>query len=196
MKFKHTKEITISRRCAIHRPGLTKPLRDAAAGRIADIGWGQCALHVGEGRALHDTALLQEYTGERVTVFDPNFDVDRPELRGGRTNDPSVLDDEYDIIWCCYVANVLPPAERAALYQDMADALSIGGRAFIAVRSTADHSIKGTPEQDGVRTSTGTFQKAYTVETFLAELKPYFEYTKVDLPERRRSFILVEVWNG
>jgi len=184
MPYKVTEEMRIARRCAIARRGLSRP-----AGRLdvmwsaMDVGFerGGCALHLGEGRALDDTALLHQYFGH-VRAFDPNFEG---------VSDDSVLNDEYDVVLSVFVANVFPPKERDRHYDDIVASLLGNGYAYLAVRSIWDRSIKGEPDQDGVRTSRGTFQKAYTVESLLDELTERFVVRIIE--SGSKGYILAEL---
>jgi len=156
--FQLTDEVKASKRCAIARKGLTAPLRSLlpmlASGVELDV------LHLGEGRAVYDTKALRKRFGQ-CEVFDPNF---------SGADDQVALANQYDIIWCCYVANVLPPEDRKRLYAVAAACTK--GRTYITVRRD---KIKGEPEQDGVRTSKGTFQRRYTELDLFNELDLYFE---------------------
>jgi len=102
-------------------------------------------LHYGEGKALCDTTVL-ETGGNQVTPYDPNTDK----------NDPTVLEQSYDLAVSNYVFNTLPPAERTRAYHRMMLACQT---ALISVRT--DH-INGTPAYDGVITKRQTFQTSKT----------------------------------
>ena len=126
--------------------------------RHVDLIQGQRVLHHGEGKAQADTAMLRRYASS-VTPYDP-FSPD-PDTR-----DPSRLLQAYDVAVSNYVMNVLPLRERVLAYAELLQAAPV---LLISVRS--DH-VNGTPYDDGVMTSRGTFQHTFTVDEVLHAFRP------------------------
>lgn len=160
-------EIEISKRTAIERGGkVSAPTQWPLANNCIHGD----TLHHGAGRAWADTATMigELGRGANVSEYDPNF----PQIC-----DPMPLACKWQTVVSNYVLNVLPPAERQEVIKDIACAT--GEVAYVSVRSFRDHSIHGTPEQDGVRTSIGTFQKGYDAKDLLCELSAAFGHVKV-----------------
>lgn len=102
-------------------------------------------LHHGRGKAFVDSVAMWE-AGAVVTEYDPNV----PGI-----DDPDVLHQHYDVVVSNFVLNVLPPVERDRVLDEIMRAVKFGGVAYIAVRTD---KVNGTPVEDGVLTSRGTFQ--------------------------------------
>jgi len=126
-------------------------------------------LHFGAGKAREDDRVLKSLLakGGYFARFDPNH---------GSTRDWAMF--SYQYIVCNYVLNVLPPADRAAALQSIADHTQMEGNGTVLIAVRGD-KIPGTPEEDGVRTKIGTFQKSYTVEELKREVMGYFASTNV-----------------
>lgn len=156
-------EIEISKRCAIGRAKVSAPVREMIA--RYNMAKHLRVLHLGCGRATLDTAALEVAKSGTLPVFcfDPNY-----------ARAPEAMNNRYSLVVCSYVLNVLPPSPRMKCVEDIRAVLDVNGTALIAVRSAKDRSIVGVPEFDGVRTSTGTFQKGYTVNAFADELATCF----------------------
>lgn len=134
------------------------------------IGPGDEVLHHGVGKAHADTAMMEE-AGATVTEYDPGTPG---------ADDRSALDRTYDAVVSNYVLNVLPPDTRDAVLDEIAGATSDDGQALITVRSAdAVEAIRsGTPSEDGVVTSKGTFQKGFTPDELAAYVGTRFESTE------------------
>lgn len=112
--------------------------------------WNRTVLHHGRGKAVVDSEILYE-AGAHVSEYDPNVD---------EIADTTVLHREYDIVMSNFVLNVLPRDARVVVYNQILRAVKPGGAAYIAVRTD---KVNGTPFQDGVVTSRGTFQTQLSV---------------------------------
>lgn len=106
-------------------------------------------LHFGEGRAYMDTDALNAYGN--VSVYEPY-----PGVEGAKQAAKAVLPDKhFDYIIAIYVLNVLEPTERMKVLKWLREH---GDVVLIAVRTD---KINGKRYKDGVKTSTGTFQKSF-----------------------------------
>lgn len=146
---------------ALKRTKPSRPAREIVMRGL--IGENDFVLNFGSGHAEHDTALFREHA-RFAESYDPLLGPEMPKVRGG-----------WDVIYCGYVLNVLPPTERGVVIRTIANILRPGGRAYFAVRSD---EIKGRPYEDGVITSRGTFQKSYTSTVLFRELIVAFHQTR------------------
>ena len=75
---------------------------------------------------------------------------------------PDVIHDEFDMVTCVYVLNVLPPPKRQACLEQMLARVKQGGYFCIAARSPQEIERSKTPLwhpiDDGFMTFTGSFQ--------------------------------------
>jgi GGDEF domain-containing protein len=154
--YEATPEEITAGRTAMHRRDLSVPVRNLLAAKLIK----GSVLNHGRGRADADANALRD-AGESYAEYDPNYAPDR-----------SALSKKYDTVISNYVLNVLPPKIRENAWRDIAN--STGGIALITVRTAGDKSIKGDSYEDGVRTSTGTFQKGFTLDGFEKEAGKYF----------------------
>jgi hypothetical protein len=156
------REIAVSAKTAIHRTKPSMPSsRLIADGRIRGS-----VINLGKGRSVADAEALKAAARE-YAEYDPNFAPDAGALERG-----------YDTVVSNYVLNVLPPFVREIAWETIRKATAKDGTAYVTVRGN-DHSINGTPEFDGVRTSIGTFQKAYTVGALLEEARRHFRNARI-----------------
>ena len=137
-------------------------------------------LNFGSGRG-RDTALFSEHCA-LADGYDPHWDFARPEL----------LDRKWDVIFCGFVLNVLDEDERPAVIEKARDLLHKGGRAYFAVRGYGDKSLTGTPHKDGVVTSRGTFQRAFSPAELLCELVQTFTRVRRITGTSSSPFIILE----
>lgn len=135
-------------------------------------------LNFGSGRGI-DTALFAEHC-KLAEGYDPHFA--RPEL----------LDRKWDVVFCGFVLNVLDEDERPAVIAKARELLHKGGRAYFAVRGYGDKSINGTPHKDGVITSHGTFQRAFSPAELLCELVQSFTRVRRITGTAQSPFIILE----
>jgi len=156
-------ETKISGKTAIARSKISRPTRHILKnGHIK----GGRLLHLSCGKAAMDTRVLSHFADE-VAEYDPNH-----------APNTSVLVDEYDFVVANYVVNTLPPLERNLFYRQVNRNLGEDGVGFIAVRSIKD-VVNGDPDQDGLRTLRGTFQKTYTTGSLLDELLDHFDHAEI-----------------
>jgi len=106
-------------------------------------------LHFGEGRAWLDTDALSAY-GD-VAAYEPYPDDKYP----GYAAKTILPDKHFDYIIAIYVLNVLEPTERMKVLKWLREH---GDVVLVAVRTD---KINGKRYKDGVKTSTGTFQKSF-----------------------------------
>ncbi len=100
---------------AIERNKLSTPVqflldRELLKGRILDFGCG-----------LGSDVKLLQHQGLDITGYDPYYA-------------PTAPTGKFDAIVCCYVLNVLMPAEQAEVLMEIAHLLKPGGKAYYAVR--------------------------------------------------------------
>jgi len=167
--------IKVSARTAISRKTASKPTRLLEAkgllrGLIIDYGCGKGA----------DVEYLKE-KGYKVVGFDPNY---RPTYS-------LLVPNTYDTVLCNYVLNVVPPKIRHEILKKIHLILKCGGKAFITVRDISEGKIGGTPYEDGVITSRGTFQKLFTPKELVGLVSQYFD--DVMIISRRQPLTVVGV---
>jgi hypothetical protein len=153
-----------SKRTAIARRSISKPLR-----WLIDDGeypfWPFNVLHHGCGRPDNPDRARLKAASDSYCEYDPNWGPsDREILRRG----------DFSKVVSFYVLNVLPPKQRRSAIRDIALSTRGTGFALVAVRSSVVLKAKSTSHEDGVLTSAGTFQKAYTEETIRRELLWHF----------------------
>lgn len=148
---------------AITRSGLSVPTR-----YLLDKGLIKGKVfQQGRGKAEHDAEAMQAIAS-KYAEYDPNYAPKRAALRG-----------KYDTVVSNFVLNTLPPTVRDGAWKDIQRTVGRGGTAYISVRSTGDTSIRGEKAEDGVITSKGTFQKAYSEEDIMGEASNYFGNVEV-----------------
>lgn len=134
-------------------------------------------LNYGKGKYEHerdfDSQALSRLTNSTCHSYDYTFAY----------NVTLLMPNAYDLIYCAYVANVLPPKARQSIYSEMSQCLSKnkGASCFIAARSDKDRglqTLKGTPFEDGIITSIKTFQKFYSLKELESEALVYFPYVR------------------
>ncbi len=150
-------EVEARGRTALHRTELSLPVRVAVEDELIVAGRTQ-VLDYGCGRG-GDVARLRRL-GVRCVGWDPSH---RP--RGRRT--------ASDVVNLGYVVNVIEdPAERRATlrraWELAEEALVVSGRPVSEARE-----LEGEPCGDGVRTSTGSFQRFYSQD----ELRGWIDTT-------------------
>ena len=157
---------------AIHRP-TTRP--SAPVQWLIDAGlfWGR-VIDWGCGRSWDFWYIEDCPEVDSCDRYDPYF---APENPVGR----------YDVIYCGYVANTLPPTYRAGLYMDILQYMDKHTRAYIVVRAD---DIDGEPMQDGYMTQRGTFQRSYTPDQLRTELEEYFDWIQIF---NRGHYLIAEV---
>lgn len=154
---------TLSRTTALnHTRNPSQPVvRICKDGRVD----GKRVLHLGTGLDRFAGQALRRAGAVSVDDYDPNFYPDR-----------SVLDSTYDVVLCNYVLNILPPKERARVYENIAACTAPGGAAYICVQGKWPVQNKHRvvkPYEDGyvIRdTSVPTFRKGYDPEDLVAEI--------------------------
>jgi len=125
-------------------------------------------LHHGSGTATYDTDAMIE-VADSVTEHDPNYN-----------NNPEALNKKYDTIVSNYVLNCLVPEERKQVITEISNALKPSGKAFITVRGKGLNRNRVISNiEDGVKTSIGTFQKTYTPQALIDDLKHNFNSIKI-----------------
>ena len=137
-------------------------------------------LHYGSGRASQDTKKLQ--SAGNVDEYDVNYAPDKSVVGNA----------DYDVVVSNYVLNVLPPALRKKAIREIGQSLNKSGKAFIAVRGHGD-TIRGKAEYDGLRTSTGSFQKTFSRQDIVDALKPFFKNVSVIKGTDKSGTVIVEV---
>lgn len=147
-------------RTAIVRRNTTLPLRTWVAESYDPLFFKtRSVLHFGAGKAFLDDEWLQ-HVSKSFARFDPNHGSSQGWDQ--RT---------YDVVICTYVLNTLPPTMRERVWDRLREMLSPRGVVLVAVRGD---KAKGTPDEDGVRTSRGTFQKQFTRDTLKMEGTRHF----------------------
>lgn len=141
------------------------------------------SINFGKGRSDHDSHSIKAVTGH---CSDYDF-IHAPF--------EDVLNEKYSSVYCGYVLNVLPPKARALTLKMISSITSVNGSAYIAVRASTESSLKkiyntGVKHEDGVKTSSGTFQKGYNPQELIEYVKTEFKY--VNLIKSQSGFILVE----
>lgn len=164
---------------AIYRKTLSAPLKMLIDKNLIELG--KSTLHFGKGKAIPDCVYLKDNSASYA------------ELDIGTANAAQLLGQHYKTVISIYVLNVLPPENRNIVWTQLAETTDIsGGKAYVAVRSSKDRGIVGTPFQDGVTTKkvrkvvdanneivTGsTFQKAYEQGVLKGEAELYFKNVK------------------
>ena len=153
---------------------MTSTQRKATAGtyrRIATmIRPGSRILDYGAGLG-HGTFIL----GPLAESFEPN---PQEGIWPTYTDASALPRFKYDAVVCNCVLNVVSShAQRVSIIKHIGELLRNGGFAYIMVRSHSDvRAIKhATPEGDGVRTSTGSFQRGFShaeLEALVCEALP------------------------
>jgi len=125
------------------------------------------------------------------TLRSLGFDVEGWDPYQPGWDDPSVLKDEYyDVVLNFYVLNVLPIEHRYDVLVGIWRVLRKGGRAYIAVRDVSESKIpKGTPYEDGIITSRGTFQTWFTPEKLEETIRHVQLFKEVRILNRRQPLI-------
>ena len=157
---------------AIHRP-TDRPSAPVQWLIDADLFWGRVC-DWGCGRSWDYMWIESLGDVEYVDRYDPYFAPDRPH-------------GYYNVIYCGYVANTLPPTYRAGLYINMLQYMDADTRAYIVVRAD---EISGEPAFDGYMTQRGTFQRNYTPAQLREELSEYFDWIEVF---NRGHYLIAEV---
>jgi hypothetical protein len=110
-----------------------------------------------------------------VVGYDPHF---RPELPQG----------SFDAAQVIYVLNVIKQQKRFETLSILRGYLKPGAALLVAVRPAKEISrLRGAPQDDGIITSKGTFQKGFKPD----ELAALLEKTglQVELAERRHGVV-------
>lgn len=169
-----------SQRTAITRSTLSAPMA-WYLDRRPDFYPGKSILHLGCGKAIHDSNALREEAGF-YAEYDP-----------GTAPDTSVLRVAYDYVFAVYVLNTLPESDRIDCYHQILRCLKVRTKesisypfrrplAIVAVRRDLGNT-QGTPHDDGIITSRGTFQTAYGLEKMYTEIRdmggrPYWTHAR------------------
>lgn len=159
-------EFRVSAKTAICRKGPSAPLKQIVA-QYGHLIKGS-VLNFGKGKESYDSDELGKIANN-VLEYDfthcPNIEL---------------LNGSYQTLYCGYVCNVLTPPARHIVWNTMKHlCCKRSGIVFVAVRSSSDRGIIGTPEFDGVRTSKSkTFQKGYKKQELEIEASRYFRYVK------------------
>lgn len=151
-------DFTTSAKTAIFRNGPSAPIKNLIEKGLFGVG---SALNYGKGKYDHDTDAIAKITGHCVGydyTYSPCTDV---------------LGTSYDYLYSGYCVNTLPIDARNYVWAQMASC--VRGIAFVAAR-TDSKNIHGTPSEDGVKTSIGTFQKAYKKQELRDEALAHFDY--------------------
>lgn len=125
-------------------------------------------LHFGRGKDTPGTKILKKFG--QVFEYDPNI---------SDINDPTILQKKYNVVVSCFVLNCIQKEERNKTLNIVANATLNTGSAFISVRSIKDSNLKvkqkkWTAASDGF-TNGKIFQKFYTPENLIDELKKHFK---------------------
>ncbi len=126
---------------------------------------GKTVLHLGTGMDRFAEKEMLKAGALSVADYDPNFYPDR-----------AVLERRYDIVMAHYVLNILPPADRRAVYRMISDSLKEDGQAYMTVQGIwpVEHKYELIESfEDGYLIRTGfnrTFRKGYSEEDFLEEI--------------------------
>ncbi|MBD0788136.1 hypothetical protein HUO09_17415 [Vibrio sp. Y2-5] len=146
-------------------------------------------------RTLLDRNLLQ---GSTLNFGKGKYDVDSLAI----TENIGIQCIDYDYTWAkwdimgssfksvvaMYVLNTLSRQGRDFVWNQLARVTDdSNGSLFVAVRSDRK-GMKGEPFEDGVKTSRGTIQVAYTDEMLISEATQYFGH--VEIIQSNSSFIL------
>jgi len=160
-------EFRLSKNTSISRKSPAAPLK-----RLIDMGLIQgrsINFAKGKEKLSQDTLAIEKATGRQCSEYDINW-----------FNNPDALLCTYDSVYCGYCVNVLPPAARAVVWEQLSKLVdSESGVVFVAARTDKDvASIKtGIPCFDGVRTATRkTFQHGYAPNELGNEASNYFVY--------------------
>ena len=142
-------------------------------------------IHYGEGKAFQDTEAIGNLEGvDSVFGYDPNSII--PDHR---TRPVGCL---WDYSVSNYVLNTLTLDDREeALIDQFVSSLS----SVITVRID---KVKGTPFQDGVSTSKGTFQAQLTAAEWIAWMVTTlnyrgFTFRRIMILNQTRSYLMLEV---
>ncbi|VGO21278.1 class I SAM-dependent methyltransferase [Pontiella sulfatireligans] len=154
---------TLSRTTALnHARKPSQPIvRVCQDGRVD----GKRVLHLGTGLDRFAKDALLKAGAVSVDDYDPNFYPNR-----------SVLDSTYDVVLCNYVLNILTPAERRLVYDDIAACTAPQGSAYLCVQGKwpvlNKHRVVRKHE-DGylIRdTNVPTFRKGYDSQELIDEV--------------------------
>lgn len=168
-------DFTVSAKTSIFRKQASVPLRI-----LFDKGLIRgSVLNFGKGRYSTDSDAINEVAGN-CTDYDYTY----------APLDLALLGHNFHTVFAGYVANTLPRRSRDVVYAQVANATRLhDGRAYFAVRSDKDRSIKGDPFYDydqngqlivdGVITSKGTYQVGFSCEQMLSELQGFFPHARV-----------------
>lgn len=137
-------------------------------------------LNFGCGRAVVDTVLFAEHCAN-AQAYDPHY---APLA--------SPLLWHWDVVYCGFVLNVLRENDRAEVIETVRGLLKRGGRAYFAVRGYGDKSINGEPHEDGVVTTKGTFQRAFSPAELLCELVQTFTRVRRITGTAQSPFVILE----
>ena len=144
---------------AVTTSGKTQRVRNELSAPMRELSkfleyneWDSDFIHFGEGKAYLDTMELEKFG--KVRPYDPNSSEEHTRTF------PTPRSTGVAI----YVFNTLPPLKRERVLLAFKN-LCLDSW-FIAVRCDP---IAGTPHEDGVTTSRGTFQKSYSEKEALAE---------------------------
>ncbi|GIU21007.1 hypothetical protein [Shewanella sp. MBTL60-007] len=157
-------DFKVSARTSISRRSASAPLKHLIAKGY--LGTEGSVLNYGKGRCSMDTDALNN-RGLQCTDYDFSY-----------ANVPEVLGYCFSYIWAAFVVNTLPLHSRNHVWQEIANSTGLHGEAFVAARSDADKGIKGTPYSDGLISSIGTFQKAYSKGELLEEALRVFDHAE------------------
>lgn len=140
-------------------------------------------INFGKGVSDHESSAISNVTG---SCADYDF-VHAPYHQ--------VLNRKYDTVFAGYVLNVIPPDARMLTLKMVAKITKGSGSAFFAVRSNKETALKrlyktGERVQDGVRSSTGTFQKGFDPEELRDYVLNSFRYSRI--VTANSGFIIVE----
>ena len=171
----------MSARTMIARREISAPTRFLVGAMSPVVSWQESTLlHHGEGRAYMDSNAFRR-EGATVTAYDPNSEFsERREMPCAH----------FHFVVSNYVLNTLPPETRDRVRDEI---LLSGTCAFISVRADFD-GISGTKYADGVITSRGTFQRAFTPTEFRRYLNRSEFARRVDILASNRNFVMARVF--
>lgn len=160
-----TKWIARSKKTQMVRASVSAPVSYLVRNHRGLVA-GRTVLNFGEGKAWQDSRVLYQAGADIVVGYDPNHAVSNSaSVRSLADAQRLVLAhnqhwgresfDKFDVAYCGYVFNTLPPEDRAAALDD---AFSVAEELIVAVRKSP---IAGVPWSDGVITRKGTFQKGW-----------------------------------